>query len=99
MPDRPKRGGKADEVELPADVDPAILAAIKLVVQQEVSAKLETINKSLQELVTLNRRIADLEQSMQHTSDRLESVVSELLPAITQNLSSVSQALAMHNDH
>ena len=42
----------------------------------------------------LNQRIADVEQAMQDTCDRLEAAVSTLLPAITRHMSELAEGLA-----
>ena len=47
----------------------------------------------LQQLVQLNEGMADVERSMQFTSDRLESAVTTLLPAITAHMSQLAEGL------
>ena len=75
-------------------VDPHILAAIKQAVREVVNTKLSKIDEALQQLVQLNERMADVERSMQFTSDRLETVVTTLLPAITAHMSQLAEGLA-----
>ena len=75
-------------------LDPHILADIKQAVREVVNTKLSKIDEALQQLVQLNERMADVERSMQFTSDRLESAVTTLLPAITAHMSQLAEGLA-----
>ena len=75
-------------------VDSHILVAIKQAVWEVVNTKLSKIDEALQQLVQLNERMADVERSMQFTSDRLESAVTTLLPAITAQMPQLAEGLA-----
>ena len=73
------------------DVDPVILAAIRQVVREE----LQEIEKAIKDLAEVNARLQVVEDSLTYTGDRLETAITKLLPAITEYMGKVNEALAM----
>ena len=75
-------------------VDPHILAAIKQAVREVINTTLSKIDEALQQLVQLSEHMVDVERSMQFTSDRLETAVTTLLPAMTAHMSQLAEGLS-----
>ena len=78
-------------------LDPRIIQAITLAVKDEmkpINERLTSIDKSLIKLVEIEKRVTDLEKSVQFTSDRMDSLVNELLPSLADHVRKVSNSLA-----
>lgn len=89
----------SEELLLPSHDDdhvisPELLAAVKIAVQEVVGVKLAKIDKALSDLVALTKRMADVEAAMQATSERLDDVVKNMIPALSSHVSNLSEALA-----
>ena len=80
--------------EQPSSVSPEMLAAIKLAIEDVVGTQLANIDKALTQLVQINERIEGIEHAMQATSNRLENVITTILPAITAHMSHLAEVLA-----
>ena len=85
------------EVDEEIDIDSRILAAIKLAVREEmgeISSRLENIDKTLANLVEVQQRIEVVEESIQYTSDRLDALATEVIPALSNHMSQIAETLA-----
>ena len=93
-----KTGNQSDDSDDPQSetpqVDPHILAAIKQAIREVVNTKLSKIDEALQQLLLLNEHMADVERSMQFTSDQLETAVTTLLPAMMAHMSQLAEGLS-----
>ena len=79
-------------------VDPQVLCAIKLAIQPVLDAQAgmaKKLDEALEELATVRNKVGDLETAVQHSSDRVDTIVSNTLPAVVQHISSIATALAM----
>ena len=93
----PKEDSPSDEEEEEDLVDPALLAAIRQVVKEEmktVNSRLKKIEDSVAKLVELQKRVDDVERAVQDTSDKLDKLVKEILPAMVDHMAQVSESLA-----
>ena len=86
--------GDADHDDANSAVSANILAAIKSAINDVIGERLDNIDSALTQLVQLSQRMADVEQAMQDTSDRLEAAVTTLLPASTRHMSELAEGLA-----
>ena len=80
-----------------AKVDSELLAAIRNVVKEElqpVTERLDKLDSDIGKLTGLLKRMDDVEKGLQHTSDRVDSLVTDLLPAINSHIAKLSEALA-----
>ena len=78
-------------------IDAGILAAIKVVVREEmgvISARLDNIDKTLVKLVEVQQRLVEVEEGLQFTSERLNSLATEVLPAISNHMAHIAESLA-----
>ena len=78
-------------------IDDGILAAIKVVVREEmgvISARLDSIDKTLANLVELQQRILEVEEGLQFTSERLNTLATEVLPAMCDHMARITESLA-----
>ena len=85
------------EVDEEIDIDTRILAAIKLAVREEmgeISSRLENIDKTLANLVEVQQRIEVVEEHIQYTSDHLDALATEVLPALSNHMSQIAETLA-----
>ena len=104
-----KKGAPADNtrsaVLKQGPVDPQVLVAIKIAMQpvldaqasiaasqNDMSRKLDNV---LSELASVSNKVEALETAAQASNDRMDTVVSDALPAIVDRISSVATALAM----
>ena len=55
------------------------------------------IKNSLKSLVEINQRLEEVERGLQFTSERLEWVVKNILPAISSHMTKLAEGLAMQN--
>ena len=79
-------------------VDPQVLCAIKLAIQPVLDAQAgmaKKLDEALEELATVRNKVGDLETAVQHSSDRVDTIVSNTLPGVAQHISSIATALAM----
>ena len=63
-------------------IDPALLAAIKQAVRDEITTELTEIRKALKSLVEINQRLEDVERGLQFTSERLNSAIKDIFPSM-----------------
>ena len=85
------------EVDGEIDIDSWIFAAIKLAFREEmgeISSRLGNIDKTLANLVEVQQRIEFVEESIQYTSDRLDALATEVLPALSNHMSQIAETLA-----
>ena len=78
-------------------IDAGILAAIKVVVREEmgvISARLDNINKTLIKLVEVQQRLVEVDEGLQFTSERLNALATEVLPAVTDHMARIAESLA-----
>ena len=88
-----KQSTSGEEGEI--TIDAGILAAIKAVVLWRViSARLDSIDKTLANLVELQQRILEVEEGLQFTSERLNTLATEVLPAMCDHMARVTESLA-----
>ena len=104
-----KNGAPADNtrsaVLKQGPVDPQALEAIKIAMQPVLDAQASIaasqndmsrkLDNALSELASVSNKVKALETAAQASSDRMDTVVSDALPAITNRISSVATALAM----
>ena len=79
------------------NIDARILAAIKLAVREEmgdISTRLENIDRILASLVEVQRRMEVVEESIQFTSERLDALATEVLPALSNHMVRIAESLA-----
>ena len=86
-------------------VDPQVLEAIKIAMQPVLDAQASIaasqndmsrkLDNALSELASVSNKVEALETAAQASSDRMDTVVSDALPAIADRISSVATALAM----
>ena len=89
----------------PPAVDPQVLDAIRLAIQPVLDAQTsiqasqqtmaKKLDEALDELSIVRNKVGDLEAAVQHSSDRVDTIVSNTLPGVTQHISSIATALAM----
>ena len=89
----------------PPAVDPQVLDAIRLAIQPVLDAQTsiqasqqtmaKKLDEALDELTIVRNKVGDLEAAVQHSSDRVDTIVSNTLPCVTQHISSIATALAM----
>ena len=75
-------------------VDACRIAAIKQVVGEEmgqISARLDDIDKMLTSLVEIQQRIDIVEESIQFRSAELDSLATEILPALSDHMAIVAE--------
>ena len=97
MPGPRKKRGDDEAVDDVAEVDPAILAAIRQVVKEEMDVfhdRLEKIDESIKKLLELRTRVDEVERSVQDTSDKMEQLMKDALPSLANHVARVSEALA-----
>ena len=85
------------EVDEETNIDAWILAAIKLAVREElgdISSRLENIDRTLANLVEVQRRMEVVEESIQFTSERLDALATEVLPALSNHMAQIAESLA-----
>ena len=78
-------------------IDAGILAAIKVVVREEtgvISAGLDNIDKTLVKLVEVQQRLVEVEEGMQFTSERLNTLAAEVIPAMADHMAQITESLA-----
>lgn len=87
-------------------VDPEILNAIQVAIKPMLDAQSDIIKASqqamskklddaLMQITTVSQKVNDLEVAVQHSSDRVDNVVKETLPTLSQHVSAIATALAM----
>ena len=76
-------------------IDPALLAAIKQAVRDEITTELTEIRKALKSLVEINQRLEDVERGLQFTSERLNSAIKDILPSISSHMTQLSEKLSL----
>ena len=86
-------------------VDPQVLCAIKLAIQPVLDAQADIqasqkgmakkLDEVLEELAIVRNKVGDLETAVQHSSDRVDTIVSNTLPGVAPHISSITTALAM----
>ena len=85
------------EVDEETNIDAWILAAIKLAVMEElgdISSRLENIDRTLANLVEVQRHMEVVEESIQFTSERLDALATEVLPALSNHMARIAESLA-----
>ena len=90
---KPQNAGDDDEDE----VSPALLAAIRKVVKEEVKAvndRLDKIEGSVNKLLKLQKRVDDLETAAVDTNAKMEKLLNVVLPAMESHMAKVAEALA-----
>ena len=78
-------------------IDAGILAAIKVVVREEmgvISARLDNIDKTLIKLVEVQQRLVEVEEGLQFTSERLNTLAAEVIPAMADHMAQITESLA-----
>lgn len=83
--------GKKDEG---ADKEDDLVATIRRIIREEVTSRLDEIDKALKSLVEINNRLDTVERGLQHTAERLESAITEILPSITTHIAKLAEGLA-----
>ena len=75
-----------------------ILAAIKVVVREEmgvISARLDNIDKTLVKLVEVQQRLVEVEEGLQFTSERLNTLAAEvMIPSMADHMARIAESLA-----
>ena len=85
------------EVDEETTIDAQIPAAIKLAVTEEmgeISSQLEKIDKALVNLVYVKQRIEVVINSIQFTGERLDALVTKVLPALSSHMMQIAESLA-----
>ena len=59
-----------------------------------ISARLDTIDKTLVKLVEVQQRLVEVEEGLQFTSESLNSLAAEVLPAISNHMAQIAESLA-----
>ena len=104
-----KNGSPADNTRSAASkqgpVDPQVLKAIELAMKPVLDAQVgiaasqkdmsRKLDNALRELASVSNKVEALETAAQASSDRMDKVVADVLPAITDRISSVATALAL----
>lgn len=100
----PSRSDPPSPVQTAA-VDPQILRAMQAVIQPVLDAQVNMqatqqvitnkLDAALEELKVVHGKVNDLETAVQHTSDRMDDIVTETLPQVTRHISAIATALAM----
>ena len=88
-----KQSTSAEEIT----IDTGILAAIKVVVREEmgvISARLDNIDKKLVKLVDVQQHLVEVEEGLQFTREGLNSLATERLPAISSHIAQITESLA-----
>ena len=60
----------------------------------EISSRLENIDKTLANLVEVQQRIEVVEEHIQYTSDHLDALATEVLPALSNHMLQIAETLA-----
>lgn len=81
-------------MEAVVEVDPQLLAAIRQVIREEIKPQLDNLTTSVNDLLAIQKRVVDLENAVQHTQDRLEATVKDLIPQITDHIAKITEGLA-----
>ena len=90
-----KQSTSGDDGEI--TIDAGILAAIMVAVREEmgvISARLDNIDKTLIELVEVQQRLVEVEEGLQFTSERLNALATEVIPAVTDHMAQIAESLA-----
>ena len=87
-----KQSTSGEEGEITIDAD--ILAAIKVVVREEMGVISARLDKTLANLVELHQRILEVEEGLQFTSERLNTLTTEVLPAMCDHMARITESLA-----
>ena len=85
------------EVDEETNIYARILAAIKLAVREEmvdISTGLENIDRTLASFVEVQWRMEVVEESIQFTSERLNALATEVLPALSNHMARIAESLA-----
>ena len=90
----PKTQSDTDEESDTSVIDPDLLRAIKKAINEVVGSKLDELSKVVKDLVQINERITENEKAIQDTSDRLNDLVTKLLPDLTAHYENVAEAMA-----
>ena len=105
---RTRSAGSKNEEDSPssleaahADVDPSILAAIRLCIREEnkalradiksLQARLDKLDKLHQTITTLTSTITTVENGLQYASQRLDYMEEKVIPAINNHIASIAQ--------
>ena len=94
----PTRQSQSRQEDEKVAVDARLIAAIKQVVREEmgqISTRLDSIDKTLTSLMEIQQRIEVVEESIQFTSSRLDSLATEILPALSDHMANLAESLAL----
>lgn len=87
-------GATASEI-LPEGLNPELLAAMRIIIREELNTRLEPIETTLKEIVDIKHRIEEVETAISDTSGRLESLTTDSLPSLTESISRMMEELAL----
>ena len=97
---RKGRTGKKDD-DLDDDdesnLDKGLLNAIRRIVREEVSKRLDKIETDIADLKQVNTHVDDLQKALDHTSARLDFLIKTTLPALTDHMAKVAEAVSMRH--
>ena len=85
----PIRQSQSRQEDEEVAVDGRLIAAIKQVVREEmgqISTRLDSIDKTLTIVMEIQQRIEVVEESIQFMSARLDSLATEILPALSDHM-------------
>ena len=75
------------------DIDPKILDAIRIIIREEIEEVKNKVDIAITQLTQVNDKLDTLEKGIQDCSDRLDTVIDDFLPSISEKMCKIAAGL------